>query len=117
MHVRPPQVRTSQDGQLRAYGAGLLSSVGELSYALSKEQAYDYFPEYRPWDPFLAAQQPYPITRYQPVYFVADSFQRATEQMESFIRAMGRPFRLEYNPYTQAVRTFAINTEQAMRGL
>eukprot|EP00667_Euglena_gracilis_P009678 EG_transcript_9836 len=104
-----------QDGQLRAYGAGLLSSVGELTYALSKEQVYDYLPEYRPWDPFQAAEQPYPITRYQPVYYVAGSFRRAAEQLQEFIRAMGRPFQLEYSAPTQAVRTFAINTEQAMR--
>lgn len=76
---------------------------------------YDYLPEYRPWDPFQAAEQPYPITRYQPVYYVAGSFRRAAEQLQEFIRAMGRPFQLEYSAPTQAVRTFAINTEQAMR--
>lgn len=33
-------------------------------------------PEYRPWDPFAACKQPYPITTYQPVYYAAESLVR-----------------------------------------
>lgn len=46
---------------MRAYGAGLLSSFGELEYALSDA------PEKRPFDPSKTALQKYPITEYQPV--------------------------------------------------
>lgn len=47
--------------KVRAYGAGLLSSFGELEYALTDK------PEKRPFDPKMTAIQKYPITQYQPV--------------------------------------------------
>lgn len=40
-----------QAGELRAFGAGLLSSFGELEYCLSGK------PELRPFDPFIACTQ------------------------------------------------------------
>lgn len=45
-----------QDGDLKAYGAGLLSSFGELEYCLSDK------PELREFDPFKTGLQKYPIT-------------------------------------------------------
>lgn len=65
-----------EQGDLKAYGAGLLSSFGEIEYACAPYRpagGEDKFPEYRPWDPKEAARTAYPITCYQPVYFVADS--------------------------------------------
>lgn len=64
-----------QGGELKAYGAGLLSSFGELEYCRSDK------PEIRPFDPPVTALQKYPITSYQPVYFVSDSFEDAKEKM------------------------------------
>jgi Phenylalanine-4-hydroxylase len=64
-----------QDGQLKAFGAGLLSSFGELQYSLSGK------PELKPFEPFKTAVQTYPITEYQPLYFVAESFENAKEKM------------------------------------
>lgn len=64
-----------QGGKLKAYGAGLLSSFGELEYCLSDK------PEHRPFDPPVTAGQTYPITEYQPVYFVTDSFEDAQTKM------------------------------------
>jgi phenylalanine-4-hydroxylase len=60
-------------------------------------------PEIRPFDPFKACEQPYPITKYQPVYFVAESFERAKAQMRQFAESLDRPFTLHYNPFTQTV--------------
>jgi phenylalanine-4-hydroxylase len=34
-----------------------------------------------PFDPFRAAIQPYPITTYQPTYFLAESFKDAKEKL------------------------------------
>ncbi|CAG5122953.1 unnamed protein product, partial [Candidula unifasciata] len=64
-----------QDGQLKAYGAGLLSSFGELQYCLSDK------PEVRPFNPSHACQQDYPITSFQPLYYVAESFDDAKEKL------------------------------------
>lgn len=64
-----------QDGHIKAFGAGLLSSFGELTYCLSDE------PELRAFDPPKTAVQPYPITEYQPIYYVAESFEDAKEKL------------------------------------
>ena len=64
-----------QDGELKAYGAGLLSSFGELEYCLSDK------PEVREFLPEKTGLQKYPITEYQPVYYVADSFDDAKDKM------------------------------------
>lgn len=64
-----------QDGNLKAYGAGLLSSFGELQYCLSDK------PELRDFDPETTGILQYPITEYQPVYFVANSFEDAKDKM------------------------------------
>ena len=64
-----------ETGKRKAYGAGLLSSFGELEYAMGDE------PEIRPWNPFEAAKQEYPITTYQPIYYSAKSFTDARTQM------------------------------------
>jgi phenylalanine-4-hydroxylase len=86
-----------QDGKLRAYGAGLLSSFGELEYCLSGQ------PQILPFDPPKTAAQSYPVTEFQPVYFVADSFEDAKEKMRSFAATIPRKFGVRYNPYTLSV--------------
>jgi phenylalanine-4-hydroxylase len=64
-----------QEGELKAFGAGLLSSYGELQYCLSDK------PELRPFNPEITGVQDYPITEYQPVYFVAESFADAKDKL------------------------------------
>ena len=64
-----------QWGEIKAYGAGLLSSFGELEYCLTdKPQRVDF-------DPNQAALTKYPITEYQPTYYVADSFRSAQDKV------------------------------------
>ncbi|XP_077999909.1 phenylalanine-4-hydroxylase-like [Glandiceps talaboti] len=86
-----------QDGKPKAYGAGLLSSFGELQYCLSDK------PELRPFDPAKAAVQPYPITQMQPVYFLADSFEDVKEKVATYATKIPRPFAVRYNAYTQSL--------------
>ena len=66
-----------EQGEIRAYGAGLLSSYGELLHALSDK------PEYRPFDPVSAAVQEYDDQAYQDIYYIAESFE---DMMEKFRR-------------------------------
>uniref|UniRef100_H3G9R5 phenylalanine 4-monooxygenase n=1 Tax=Phytophthora ramorum TaxID=164328 RepID=H3G9R5_PHYRM len=93
---------TKQHGEYKAYGAGLLSSFGELKWACERNRpAGAEVPEYRPWDPFSACKQKYPITTYQPVYYVADSLLDAKEKMRGFCEDLKKPFQARYNPYSQ----------------
>ncbi|KAM7300198.1 protein henna [Ixodes scapularis] len=95
----------NQDGQLKAYGAGLLSSFGELEYCLSGK------PEMKPFDPCVTGEQKYPITEYQPTYFVAESFQHAQKKMREYALSIPRPFTVRYNPYTQNVEIVDTNIQ------
>ncbi|BFZ24847.1 hypothetical protein BsWGS_27886 [Bradybaena similaris] len=98
-----------QEGQLKAYGAGLLSSFGELQYCLSDK------PEVRPFNPAQVSQQDYPITCFQPLYYVADSFDDAKEKLRQFAATIPRPFSVRYNPYTQSVEV--INSREQVINL
>ena len=86
-----------QNGKVKAYGAGLLSSYGELEYALSST------PKVLPFDPPVTGEQEYPITEYQPVYFLAESFEDAQYKLREFALTIPRPFSIRYDPYTQSV--------------
>ncbi|ROT73518.1 putative tyrosine/tryptophan monooxygenase, partial [Penaeus vannamei] len=86
-----------QNGEIKAYGAGLLSSFGELEYCISDK------PELRPFEPSKTCTQKYPITEYQPVYYVSESFEDAKEKLIQFAATIPRPFSVRYNPYTQSV--------------
>lgn len=57
-----------------------------------------------PFDPEKAALQAYPITDYQPLYFVADSFRSAQEKVREWAAGnLSRPFSVRYNPYTESI--------------
>lgn len=86
-----------QDGKPKAFGAGLLSSFGELTYCLSDQ------PTILPFDPEATALQKYPITTYQPTYFLAESFDDAKEKLRNWAKKIPRPFSVRYNAYTQSV--------------
>uniref|UniRef100_A0A8D2DBJ3 Tyrosine hydroxylase n=1 Tax=Sciurus vulgaris TaxID=55149 RepID=A0A8D2DBJ3_SCIVU len=86
-----------QNGEVKAYGAGLLSSYGELLHSLSEE------PEIRAFDPEAAAVQPYQDQTYQPVYFVSESFSDAKDKLRGYASRIQRPFSVKFDPYTTAI--------------
>uniref|UniRef100_A0A8C0KTC0 Tryptophan hydroxylase 2 n=1 Tax=Canis lupus dingo TaxID=286419 RepID=A0A8C0KTC0_CANLU len=86
-----------QEGQLRAYGAGLLSSIGELKHALSDKACVKAF------DPKTTCLQECLITTFQDAYFVSESFEEAKEKMRDFAKSITRPFSVHFNPYTQSI--------------
>jgi phenylalanine-4-hydroxylase len=65
-----------EDGELRTYGAGLLSSYGEIEAFREAE--------IRPWDIAQMGTLAYDITRYQPVLFAAESFERMVDDLSRF---------------------------------
>ncbi|XP_064489923.1 tryptophan 5-hydroxylase 1-like [Ornithodoros turicata] len=86
-----------QNGEMRVYGAGLLSSASELRHALTSEAKVLAF------DPVTTCEEEPIITAFQNVYFYTESFDEAKQQMREFAKTIKRPFGLRYNPYTQTV--------------
>jgi len=72
-------------GEPKAYGAGLLSSFGEIE---SFRQA-----EIRPFDLAAMGSEPYDITHYQHVLFAAPSFEQVSAELLAFFESFesGRP--------------------------
>jgi phenylalanine-4-hydroxylase len=92
-----------EGGSLKAYGAGLLSSFGELQHATSPTNADISIQE---WDPNEAAVvQDYPITTMQPVYFAARSMKDAKQRMKDYCDKIHRPFNCLFDTTTQSVFT------------
>ena len=64
-----------QDGEIKAFGAGLLSAIGELKHAISDK------PEKKPFEPLKVVVQKYDDQEYQEVYFVCESFNDMKEKV------------------------------------
>ncbi|XP_022907781.1 tryptophan 5-hydroxylase 1 isoform X2 [Onthophagus taurus] len=86
-----------QDGDLRVYGAGLLSSIAELKHVIATPQKIKRF------DPDVTCKEECIITSYQNSYWYTDSFEEAKEKMRKFAETIQKPFGVRYNPYTQSV--------------
>lgn len=98
-----------QKGELKAYGAGILSSYGELKHALSDT------PEKRPFDPEKTATQSYTDEDLQPLYFVAESFDEMMKKMRNYATKIQRPYEVRYDPFTNSV--IVLNDKKELKQL
>ncbi|HEY0991994.1 MAG TPA: hypothetical protein VGD80_33310 [Kofleriaceae bacterium] len=70
-----------EDGDIKAYGAGLLSSYGELGDLGARAQLL-------PFDLEVMAQTPYDPTDYQKFLFVAPSFAEMVRRLDAWLAAV-----------------------------
>lgn len=81
---------------MRAYGGGILSSIGETAYSVESDEAMRVL-----FDPLVIFRMPYRIDALQPVYFVIQSYDALYEFIEAdWATLMKRARELgEYAPY------------------
>jgi len=109
----------STDAGYKAYGAGILSSFGELEWACSPSpsdesremgglMAYKKFrnlgrPQMSPLVAEVTSGTAFPITTYQPQYFVSPSLADAKEEVVRFCDTLTRPFFCRYDPFSNRI--------------
>lgn len=88
-----------EDGKRKAYGAGILSSFGELEWALSDK------PKFYPLDCEDIAEnhREFPISSLQPHYFLAKSFSDAKDKITEYSEKIPRPFHCYYNADKESI--------------
>jgi phenylalanine-4-hydroxylase len=72
-----------EDGELRVYGSGLLSSYGELAHCIESPDVQRY-----PFQLEWVINQYFEIDHYQPLLFVVESFEHLFEQVDELERWM-----------------------------
>jgi len=108
------------NGAIKAYGAGVLSSFGELEWACSHSPSdecrkmggllsYDATkdllrPKIRPLEGAVTSETAFPITTYQPQYFASASLVDAKEEVMRFCDTLSRPFFCRYDPFSQRIK-------------
>ena len=81
--------------------------AGEMEYACSPTRpagGVDDMPIHRPFDPFIACDTKYPITEYQPNYFVVESIEDLKVSMSRFCNSLKKPFLCRYDPLTTKIQ-------------
>lgn len=68
-----------EDGKLKLYGSGLISSEGEGHHALESPEV-----ERRPFEINRACETTFEIDHYQPILYVLDSFEQLRDAMSSY---------------------------------
>lgn len=68
-----------EDGRVKVYGAGLISSPGESRHCLTSPEVHR-----RDFDLDAACATPFEIDHYQPTLFVLDSFEQLRDAMRSY---------------------------------
>lgn len=72
-----------EDGRLKLYGSGLISSEGEGHHALYSPEV-----ERRPFDLEKVCETAFEIHHYQPILYVLDSFEQLADAMNQYARRL-----------------------------
>ena len=73
-----------EDGRIKIYGSGLVSSHGEATWALEGDRATGKQPERRPFDLEAVCTTDFEIDHYQPIYYVLESFEQLRDSMVKY---------------------------------
>ena len=68
-----------EDGKVKLYGSGLISSLGESEHALRSNHVAR-----RPFDLDLVCETPFEIDHYQPILYVLESFEQLRDGMSRY---------------------------------
>lgn len=91
-----------EDGKVKVYGSGLVSSHGESRYSLEGKWEAGGKPgaepcskrevaEWRPFDLDRVCETPFEIDHYQPIYYVLESFEQLRDAMNDYAeRVLGK---------------------------
>ncbi len=75
-----------EKGQVKLYGSGLISSIGESNHALQSDDV-----DRRPFDMDRVCDTPFEIDHYQPVLYVLESFEQLRDAMNEYAhRVLGQ---------------------------
>ncbi|MEC8025050.1 MAG: phenylalanine 4-monooxygenase, partial [Myxococcota bacterium] len=72
-----------EEGRLKLYGSGLISSEGEGRHALEAPDV-----DRRPFDLERVCNTPFDIDRYQPILYVLDSFKQLRDAMNDYAKTI-----------------------------
>lgn len=87
---------TVKEGQgIRAFGAGLLSSIGELMHM--RHGTDGFMPQFVPLDPFQKMPKMSYKDGYQKQYFLCESFADAAAKLRAYSRSILKPEVLKMN--------------------
>ncbi len=83
-----------EDGKIKVYGSGLVSSHAESAYSLTGEWEKSgrgvpdctprEVPEYRPFDLNRVCETDFEIDHFQPIYYVLESFEQLRDAMNEY---------------------------------
>lgn len=89
-----------ENDKLKCYGAGLLSSYGEMEHALESGK-----PTHKEFVPEETAVETYDDAEYQVTYYVAQSFEDAKMKIKEYaIKHLNRDYELAYDPYSNSIK-------------
>lgn len=61
-------------------------------------------PQIKEFEPNSTSVQEYQDEDYQPLYFIAESFDKAKEQLRIYSKTIKRPYKVKYDPFTQTIK-------------